>query len=142
MQTFLPYPDFAESAKALDRARLGKQRVEAVQILKALHTGSGWVHHPAVKMWDGYEHALVEYLGAMCDEWIARGYDNTKCSEHLAYWRGRYNGPYDLPPWLGDEEFHASHRRKLAWKLPEHYTPIFGIVVDDEPAYVWPKAAA
>jgi hypothetical protein len=36
MQTFLPYPDFAESARCLDRQRLGKQIVEVVQILQAL----------------------------------------------------------------------------------------------------------
>ena len=39
MQTFLPYPSFVESAKALDNKRLGKQRVEAYQILKTLLKG-------------------------------------------------------------------------------------------------------
>ena len=33
MQTFLPYPDMIKSAKALDYKRLGKQRVEAKQII-------------------------------------------------------------------------------------------------------------
>ncbi len=33
MQTFLPYDSYADSAAVLDRARLGKQRVEAKQIL-------------------------------------------------------------------------------------------------------------
>ena len=33
MQTFLPYPDFVKSALVLDYRRLGKQRVEARQIL-------------------------------------------------------------------------------------------------------------
>ena len=33
MQTFLPFPDFQQSAAVLDRVRLGKQRVEALQIL-------------------------------------------------------------------------------------------------------------
>lgn len=36
MQTFLPYPDFAESAAVLDQKRLGKQRVENLQIMQAL----------------------------------------------------------------------------------------------------------
>jgi hypothetical protein len=36
MQTFLPYADFAECARVLDDKRLGKQRVECLQILKAL----------------------------------------------------------------------------------------------------------
>lgn len=34
MNTFLPYPSFDESAKCLDYKRLGKQRVEAKQILE------------------------------------------------------------------------------------------------------------
>lgn len=48
MQTFLPYPSFAESARVLDRQRLGKQRVEVLQLLRAL-TGQtkGWANHPA-----------------------------------------------------------------------------------------------
>lgn len=36
MQTFLPYPSFELSARVLDDKRLGKQRVECLQILKAL----------------------------------------------------------------------------------------------------------
>ena len=36
MQTFLHEPDFARNARALDSRRLGKQRVEALQILRAL----------------------------------------------------------------------------------------------------------
>ena len=49
MQTFLPYPDFVASARCLDRRRLGKQRVEVLQLLRALLVpGSGWANHPAV----------------------------------------------------------------------------------------------
>lgn len=59
MQTFLPYQSFSDSASALDRQRLGKQRVEAWQILQALTGASrGWAHHPAAKMWRGFERAL------------------------------------------------------------------------------------
>lgn len=36
MQTFLPYKSFEQSAACLDNKRLGKQRVEVLQILKAL----------------------------------------------------------------------------------------------------------
>ncbi|MDQ1681515.1 MAG: hypothetical protein QOH99_56, partial [Frankiaceae bacterium] len=35
MQTFLPYADFGASARVLDDRRLGKQRVETLQILRA-----------------------------------------------------------------------------------------------------------
>lgn len=36
VNTFLPYPSFEESARVLDWRRLGKQRVEAQQILRVL----------------------------------------------------------------------------------------------------------
>lgn len=140
MQTFLPYPDFQRSAQVLDRQRLGKQRVEAWQILKALlGISKGWVNHSACKMWRGHEVALMEYAFAMCDEWrFARGYKDTmtdRISEMVT--------SYDLtqcddPPWLGDEAFHLSHRSNLTRKLPGHYSR-FWDVPSDLP-YVWPEA--
>jgi len=78
MQTFLPYPNFTKSAAVLDRQRLGKQRVETLQILRALSDSSyGWQNHPAVKMWRGCERALAAYGLLICAEWIDRGYKDT-----------------------------------------------------------------
>ena len=76
MQTFLPYPEFDKSAAVLDRQRLGKQRVEAYQIIRAITVGSGWSNHPIVKMWTGFENALKLYSKAIITEWIRRGYRN------------------------------------------------------------------
>ena len=78
LQTFLPFPDFAASANALDQRRLGKQRVEALQVLRALTTpGYGWRHHPAVRMWKGYEEALGNYGVTVCRTWYSRGFADT-----------------------------------------------------------------
>ena len=59
MQTFLPYKSFRKTALCLDNKRLGKQRVETLQILRALtgyyNQSGAWLNHPAVKMWRGYE---------------------------------------------------------------------------------------
>ena len=79
MQTFLPYKSFNESFKVLDYRRLGKQRVEAMQILNVLlgrTKTKGWVNHPATKMWKGYENALKQYLNECIEHWINRGYNN------------------------------------------------------------------
>ena len=79
MQTFLPYANFNRSARALDYKRLGKQRVEALQIhniVSGKRTTGGWVNHPAVKMWKGYAAALAVYHNTMIDEWVDRGYNN------------------------------------------------------------------
>ena len=76
MQTFLPYPEFEKSAAVLDRLRLGKQRVEAYQILRSITLVKGWAYHPIVKMWTGFESSLKLYSNAMVTEWIRRGYRN------------------------------------------------------------------
>jgi len=77
MQTFLPYSDFEKSVQVLDYKRLGKQRVEAAQILDVLEgRKTGWRNHPAVKMWAGYTDALRAYLRACILEWQRRGYKN------------------------------------------------------------------
>lgn len=141
MQTFLPYPSFAESAAVLDGPRLGKQRVETFQLLRAQTIPDyGWRHHPAAKMWNGYLPALVAYGLAMTDAWIAAGHSDT-VREKLLLFAPEVDGvPQDdlpLPPWLGDEAFHLSHRSNLLRKDPEFYRPRFGDIPDDLP-YIWP----
>lgn len=143
MQTFVPRPDFAASAACLDRQRLGKQRVETLQILKALLTGSGWVNHPATKMWRGHELALMEYQAATVAEWTRRGYKDTclekslqLVADHLTDGMSR-----DLPPWWGDERVHRSHRANLLRKLPEHYGPLFESDLEPMDGYYWPVSS-
>ena len=78
MQTFLPYPGFADSARILDARRLGKQRAETIQVLRALTVaGYGWRNHPAATMWAGYEEAVVRYGLEICDVWCALGRADT-----------------------------------------------------------------
>jgi hypothetical protein len=79
VQTFLPYHDFDQSAQALDDRRLGKQRVETLQLLNALlkPDAKGWRNHPATLMWKGYERALIRYGVAICREWVRRGHADT-----------------------------------------------------------------
>ncbi len=135
MQTFLPYNDFKESAKVLDRQRLGKQRVETLQLLKALRGETkGWVNHPAAKMWRGYENALAIYGVVICEEWVRRGYKDT-CREKIMAYRDT-DSAVVVPRWLGDEDFHASHRSNLLRKDPEHYGK-FGWTEPDDLPYVW-----
>lgn len=129
MQTFLPYPDFIRSAQVLDYRRLGKQRVEARQILKALQVGGGWSRHPAVTMWRGHEGALIQYGNVMIHEWMWRGYKNTM--ELLI------SIDCFMPSWLGREDFHAAHRSNLLRKDAGWYGQ-FGWAERDDLAYVWP----
>ncbi|HEY3530357.1 MAG TPA: MSMEG_6728 family protein [Nocardioides sp.] len=148
MQTFLPYADFERSASVLDTKRLGKQRVEALQILRALtRPGYGWANHPAVLMWKGFEEALGRYGFACCEAWTGLGFGDT-CAVTLAEdlrladvhdvrTQAELDTAGALPPWLGDEALHRSHRSSLVRKDPGHYGRLFPDVPDDLP-YVWP----
>ncbi|MET1063616.1 MAG: MSMEG_6728 family protein [Arthrobacter sp.] len=143
MQTFLPYPDFQQSAAALDRVRLGKQRVEALQTLRALVIPEyGWQSHPAIRMWMGYVPALTLYGLAMVDEWTARGGEDTTRDKIMEFApqaaHPDYAAKIPMPPWLGAPEVHLSHRSRLIAKDPRFYTPLFP---DTEPdlEYVWPE---
>lgn len=132
MQTFLPYPDFAASAKVLDYRRLGKQRVEAYQLLRAINGETkGWRNHPAAVMWTGYEPALHMYAREMCKEWIGRGYADTMLN------RFEIHEEFEMPPWVGNEALHASHRSNLLRKAPEYYSQ-FGWTEPDDLEYIWP----
>lgn len=144
MQTFLPYADPRASAAVLDDRRLGKQRVETFQVLRAITWPAyGWKNHPAVRMWRGFVPALVAYGLACIDEWAARGRADATRAGLLEFTGGaqpHWDELHDLgalPPWVGDEAFHLSHRSALVRKEPEFYRPVFGDVPDDLP-YVWP----
>lgn len=147
MQTFLPYNSFLQSARCLDQHRLGKQRIETVEILVTLSEeqpdwmSDAWyarcqahANHPAVKMWEGYEYALADYGVACCYEWMHRGFKDTlleKIDVFTVY------DEFEYPHWFGEPMFHASHRGNLLRKKPEHYGA-FGWTEDPATPYWWP----
>jgi len=113
--------------------------VEARQILNILigtakpgkNGRIAWENHPAVKMWRGYENCLAYYMNTMISVWEERGYKNNMGKEKVCILRIKF------PWWLGDEEFHASHRANLLRKDYEYYSK-FGWTEDTETAYFWP----
>jgi len=148
VQTFLPYADFGRSARVLDPKRLGKQRVETIQVVRALtRPGYGWANHPAVLMWKGFEEALGRYGLTCCDAWTQLGFGDTcaltiaadLCAAGVDMIRTQPElaTAGALPPWLGDEAVHRSHQSALVRKDPERYQHLFPDVPDDL-AYVWP----
>ena len=132
MQTFLPYANFEKTAQCLDYKRLGKQRVEAwqiYQIVSGKRTKGGWINHPAVNMWRGFSNLLAYYYNDILDEWIKRGYKN--------------NMKYIMVPpsiteplWLGNKDFHDSHKSNLLRKDPVFYTQYMWDVPNNLD-YIW-----
>jgi len=137
MQTFLPYADFKKSAECLDYRRLGKQRVEARQIINVIMqikngkdaSDVAWGNHPAIYLWYDYLPALIEYHNVIVEEWIKRGYKNNMtllgCPAIVKY-----------PPWLGRKDFHDAHKSNLLRKDKEFYGKYNWDIPDDLP-YKW-----
>lgn len=149
MQTFVPEGRLIDDGfKALDYKRLGKQRVEAWQILNVLRgvdnegnpkEHKGWVHHPATLMWEGHIAALALYGMRCCHEWKWRGYNDTmyerfeRVFKNYVYW----GDDPSMPLYLDDIK--VSHRSNLIRKDPEFYLPKWPDTPSDLP-YVWPVA--
>lgn len=139
MQTFLPYPSFVKCARVLDTPRLGKQRVETLQILNTLHGHRiGWRNHPAVCMWRGYEEALALYGLVMSREWQRRGHNDTCFDKIGSFLPTGWRRPQRKPPWLGDPRVHLAHQAALVRKVPERYGPLFP-GVDPTLEMYWPE---
>lgn len=139
MQTFLPYPSFYDSLKVLDNKRLGKQRLEAMQLVNSTlklaadpNVKVGWANHPARTMWRGYLDALKLYHNISIKEWVSRGFKNTMKLYELPE-------TITLPHWIGREDVHASHRSNLLRKDPIWYGQ-FGWTEPSNIEYVWPTS--
>jgi hypothetical protein len=141
LQTFLPYEDFVASAHVLDDKRLGKQRVEALQVLRVIKgEQSGWARHPVCQMWWDYPYTLGVYTATVCLEWIGRGFRDN-CYEQIIPILGQsfdwLPHKHDYPPWLGFPDLHISHQSNLVRKDPVRYGPQFPLIPDTI-RYVWP----
>ncbi len=127
---------FEETFSVLDDRRLGKQRVEAAQIIKALSGETkGWKNHPASKMWEGYIDALKLYTNQAIQEWIRRGKNNNMETYSLP------SGPIPMPPWITNQRVIWSMQARLIQKDREYYEPLFPDVPQEHLSrgYIWPS---
>ena len=95
--------------------------------------------------------ALASSGLAVVEAWLALGFDDT-CAPSMRHdlsaagvdrvrTQAELAAVGALPPWLGDESLHRSHRSALLRKDPGWYGPRFPDVPDDLP-YVWPVRSA
>ena len=57
----------------------------------------------AARMWKGYRDALAAYYNACLDAYEARGFVNGPTMQRVLV-----PEKVEMPPWLGDERFHAA----------------------------------
>lgn len=141
MQVFRPYIDPVASAKVLDNLRLGKQRVEAKQVMLAIlrklgllnDNKRGWLNHPIVLLYfnDGkpYINDLVNYFNAVVKEWVSRGFENNVALSDIANLLSKVDGSEGTPV---NEVMAREYRRVLLLKDPCHYIRVFSPEEIDE----------
>lgn len=128
--TFRPYADHDRSASVLDYRRLGKQRVEAIQIAGAALSyltgeSGGWTNHPVVRMWAGQPNPyldhncgrihlsdLLHYYEAVSREWKRRGFNHAMDYRALPL----YTVSFTHRPLLADHPLPWGPREELIQK--------------------------
>ena len=143
MQTFLPYEDYAESARVLDANRLNSQLNESLVIIRSLFRQypvkkgkSGWEGHTVVEMWRGCELELAKYAQTFAHEFLynrplAKNDEAASLlsrKERYAFWNSLVEKledegfPSNKITHLGDESFHSAFRSLLLYKDIQYNT--------------------
>lgn len=132
MNTFIVDSDPKICALILDNKRLGKQRVECCQLLRAMErTSGGWIHHPATLMWKSHVSALKYYTNCMIEEWCKRGFKNT-----IPFFDVEVQ---EMPPWMHWHQLQKSHQASLLRKDFAYYSKYWNNLGEYmEYKYVWP----
>lgn len=114
--------------------------METWQIYLALtKINYGWKNHPIVKMWAGYEKALLFYGIAICLEWKKRRYKDNMLERFL--WElCKYQDISNVkfPNWLGRKKFHKAMKSNLLRKDKKFYSK-YKWNVPNNLSYVWFK---
>lgn len=151
--------------KILDNKRLGKQRLEAKQILNILEyydkhgifPNTGWIHHKIVKIWMGHTYALKVYFNKVIYYWKERGFQNSydyydvdeescpiipcKFDGKTALFEQQANS-MTFPLWYSYPPYYLSQRAALLMKDREYYLGQQLLTPEVEPyllkGYLWP----
>lgn len=137
MQVFMPYPCFIDSVGCLDTRRLINQVTNESYVM----IRNKWPNHPAAQIWADHKWAMAKYCMCGLRELQARGAIKHSVYSHWAKyygsWLGRFAKKRTLPPIMGYEPYHASHRSQLLAKAPRFYAGYGWKEPAGELAYVW-----
>lgn len=138
MITFLPHVDFKATMLCLDNARHGQQRREAAWMVNSLLQGKV---HAVSAMWVGYTDALCYYGMICCETWAAKGKRDDMWTAFYLGLKIPFGEPAKMPPWLGSQKLHSSHRGRLLCKNIGFYNK-FGWPEAPRETYFWPSSCS
>ena len=129
MIAWSPYPNFAVSAHVLSATHLGRQLGDCttmISILSGALPGGTHRYDRSLDMWRGKERSLCTYTDAIVRELRRRGYyeDLKSPLEDADLWqipKDWLEQKNTMPPWVGEESLHASHRATLLSEDMEWY---------------------
>lgn len=100
-----------------------------------LYITLGFVYHPVVPMWLGYETALKAYINSCITEWESLGYTNTMKKYDI-------DENYEVPIWIYDQDLHENHISNLVTKeIERRENPWYQFLFPGRPThieYFWP----
>jgi len=148
IRTWMPEPDYLDSAACLHPRHLAAQRAMCVQMLDHRRLSPRLARSPGLRLWEGRRESLGVYALVVCHVWTLRnGHRDSVAGKVLDSIRPE--GARDrveqaaalnlrhpteaacdaagitLPDWFGDPEIHAQHRLDLLRARPEHYTGLW-----------------
>ena len=131
MQLFLPHADFKKSARDLDVRRLGKQRLEILELITFRRP-----NHPCARAWRGHEYQAAIFGLAVCDEWIRRGYKDTQRDKIREAMKELLYQPL-YPSWFGKKQIHDIYKGRLISKSPDFYSQIYKDIRSYDDLFPW-----
>ena len=72
-----------------------------------------YIGNPIVRMWLGYEEALMEYINVHIDEHVRRGVEKGIDNNKMRKYDLSKLGPYTRPSWIYNPDVHREHVAKL-----------------------------
>lgn len=134
--TFLPNIRFFTSIRTLDDARVGRQRQDALKILRGLMGEEQY--HISQDMWSGYEYTLGVYGMTACSVWQQERGKEDDIALQIHDILKDLPHEFVVPPWMEDLDVHRSHRSYLIRKDPHHYASQWPNTPENMPL-LWPQ---
>jgi hypothetical protein len=132
-----PFPDFSLSCKVMETRRLVDMIDEIHCLVNGVYATVAQSSTKSAEMWRNAPNALADYGNYMNKELYLRGEPGVLLDPFL-FRLTRI--PYSLPWWFGKPQFHATHRRFLSMRNPEHYNKYWPYPTAGQ-VQMWPKHA-
>lgn len=141
MYTYLPFPDFADSAGVLNDKDLGMTEIWTRRIVMGLSGDTPTTGSRTEQAWRGHAKGLCVYGLYISAEMGMRGRKSNYqpfFEERRRDFAGEQRETTLFPGWTFSAEVHEAFQALLLWQDPEYYCNKFETYASDErPEFPW-----